>query len=352
MDVLDLFCGCGGFSTGFLQAGFNIKYAIDNWKGCEETFKYNHPGTEFFLSDIQKINPEDFKNKVDIIIGSPPCQNFSIANNNPDIEKGMSLVNEYLRWIDVIKPKFWIMENVPGLKKYLKPNNYRIEILNCANYGVPQKRIRCFSGKYFVPGPTHSKNPQVDLFGNKLEKWISVQEALKIKGILTNQQSINNCKANSPFFSSENVSRVVTTSSYLKFIPYSDKWLEKHPPINKEKVSLTISSKNDKNYFKISDIPNDICFDNLETSQCEHSQRIIRENEPGPTISTKMRSTNKIQDNQEYRRLSVRECAILQSFPNDFIFHGSLTNQYTMVGNAVPPLMSYHLAKEIKNRII
>lgn len=300
--VIDLFCGCGGFSLGFLQAGFHVKYAIDNWKGCKETFEFNHPKTEFILSDIQKLNPENFRD-VDIVIGSPPCQEFSKANNHPDIKKGMILIKEYLKWIDVIKPKYWIMENVPGIQKYLEKSDFKINILNCANYGVPQKRIRCFSGNYFVPNPTHSKKPTQDLFGNRLGKWITVREALKNK-------DDNNLE--------------------LGFIPYSDKWLKKHPPIEEEKVSITITSKNDKNYFRYWDSPN---YQNGFKS-----------------ISTKMKSNNKVKDNEIYRRLSVRECAILQSFPENFIFFGSLSNQYTMVGNAVPPLMAYHLAKEIKKR--
>jgi len=79
MKVLDLFSGCGGFSSGFLNAGLKVKYAIDNEKNVKETYEYNHPKTEFILSDIYDQDPNNFK-KIDIIIGSAPCQNFSSAN--------------------------------------------------------------------------------------------------------------------------------------------------------------------------------------------------------------------------------------------------------------------------------
>ncbi|GAI30263.1 unnamed protein product [marine sediment metagenome] len=136
--------------------------------------------------------PEDFKN-IEIIIGSPPCQEFSVANNNPNINKGMELIKEFLKWIEIINPKFWIMENVPQTTNYLKKrikdfNFHRILVLNSANYGVPQKRKRCFAGKYGVPIPTHSKIGQINLLGEELKQWRTVLDAIgNIMDIKPNQ---------------------------------------------------------------------------------------------------------------------------------------------------------------------
>lgn len=182
LPILDLFCGAGGFSTGFLQAGFDVKYAIDNNPRVQETFEYNHSQTKFILADIKELDPNDFKD-VDIIIGSPPCQEFSYANNKGDPNKGMELVKIFLEWVKIIKPKFWIMENVPAVEKYLKWritgfNIPIIKILNAADYGVPQRRKRMFAGKYVIPKQTHSKVGGIDLFGNKVHEWVTVQEAI------------------------------------------------------------------------------------------------------------------------------------------------------------------------------
>ena len=181
-NVLDLFCGAGGFSTGFIQAGFNIKYAIDNDPKVQETYEYNHPNTKFILADILMLDPHDYKD-IDVIIGSPPCQEFSYANNKGNPNKGMELVRVYLNWIKIIQPKWWIMENVPAVEKFLKWritdfNIPIIKVLNCADYGVPQKRRRMFAGNYKIPKPTHSKHGGITLFGDKICKWVTVQDAI------------------------------------------------------------------------------------------------------------------------------------------------------------------------------
>ncbi len=101
--ILDLFCGAGGFSKGFQMAGYTKGLGIDFEKHVKETFENNHPDYEFILSDIKELNPEDYTD-FDIVIGSPPCKMFSVANKSPNPEKGMELVNIYRHWVYVIKP--------------------------------------------------------------------------------------------------------------------------------------------------------------------------------------------------------------------------------------------------------
>ncbi|MFX1504250.1 MAG: DNA cytosine methyltransferase, partial [Promethearchaeota archaeon] len=333
MDVLDLFCGCGGFSLGFEKAGFNVKFAIDQWKGCKETFEYNHPNTEFILADITDLDPFEFKNEVDIIIGSPPCQQFSYANINPDIEKGMKLVLEFIKWVKILKPKFWILENVPGITKYLKwkINDFnipKIKVFNCANFGVPQKRYRCFAGKYNTPNQTHIKLGGINLFGKEIKKWISVYEAIKdLLAIEPNQYE----------------------TLYKEKIS-SEIMVNKHPPQKLETPANTIMAGIGNHSYL--DIQNHICSIYRKSEKWDMSEREIKLNRPGLTICARQGTKNKIRKinttHKRYRRLTVRECARLQSFPDNFIFFGSISTQYKMVGNAVPPLMASILAREIK----
>jgi len=308
--ILDLFCGCGGFSTGFIQAGHKVMWGIDNDKRVQKTYEYNHPDTEFILSDIRDLDPNDFKN-VDIVIGSPPCPNFSLANNKRDPKKGMVLVNKFRKWIETIKPKWWIMENVPPIYKYLDDFYPIKRIINCADYGVPQIRKRCFSGLYIFPRPMYAKFPYYTLDGKKTHRWITVKEAI---GDLLNLkvEVPNHIETKS---SQESMIRKLSSNfgmqkRYKNFSLEPRKYqlgkafMKKHPPLCYEKPASCVTTKDDKHI--------------IETSE------------------------------KKYRRLTVRECARLQSFPDEFIFFGSLSAQYMMIGNAIPPLMAYHFGIYLK----
>lgn len=363
MDAIDLCCGAGGFSYGLEQAGINIKYAFDNNALVMETYVYNHPNTKFILGSIFDYEPTDYKD-VQIVIGSPPCQNFSVANNNPNPDKGMELILEYIKWVKELKPKYWIMENVPGVQKYL---NWRIKdikipkmkIINSADYGVPQIRNRCFAGNYILPEITHSKVDGINLFGKKIKKWVTVIEAIGDLLIIKPNQK------------------------HLEPADYEleDKFFSKHGLLHLNKPSKIVTTKRD---FSL--VPNHNCFDNINENHVRDlANREINKDKPSPAVQTKFRSDHKIditlshlrnpessggnsnyykgdrpartltcephqiiKNRKRFRRLTVRECARLQSFPDEFIFFGSLSNQYMMVGNAVPPRLAYQLGRCLK----
>ncbi len=139
-DVIVLFSGCGGFSEGFRQAGYNIVYANDNWDVALQSHALNHPQAEHVLADIRIL--DEFP-EADIIIGSPPCQKFSRAGKQ-DHNKGMELIREFERVIKIVKPKYWVWENVPSVSLYYKNSS----ILDAYDFGLPQHRKRCFVSNF------------------------------------------------------------------------------------------------------------------------------------------------------------------------------------------------------------
>ena len=150
MKVIDLFCGAGGFSLGFKQAGFDIVLGIDIWGKALETHRFNIGG-ETLMADVRKIKARELP-ACDVLIDSPPCPDFSIQTHVGGKSKkkaDLSCVDAFYRILTDLNPKYWIWENVPGVKKYLYFQPYMI--LDAQEYGVPQRRKRIFVGNFPVP---------------------------------------------------------------------------------------------------------------------------------------------------------------------------------------------------------
>jgi len=300
LEILDLFAGCGGWSYGFtypeVRDHFHVKYAVDVEPSVEATYKRNIPSAKFILSDIMDLDPRDYAD-VDVVVGSPPCQLFSIGNNSNkarDPKEGMKLVKVFREWIKVIKPRYWIMENVKEIIDYLPIGKYPTRrILNTAYYGIPQQRERCFSGNYIVPTVTRAKHKTVNLLGKTLHKWITLREAIADlieipAGYVVTDQMGKKPMANSPYFSPDSPSRTVTTIGLMLV-----------------HRSVMYDKKKKRMRGGLDDVPED----------------------------------------DLYKKLTVRQLARLQGFPDGFEFLGeSQSANYTMVGNAVPPLMARHFA--------
>ena len=170
MKVVDLFCGAGGFSLGFeVLDEFEVIYAVDNDPKPLETYRHNFPDTEVVEEDVRNVEEVP---DADVVVGGPPCPDFSLANKNRDPEAGMELVYEFLRLKNTADPDYWIMENVPQVTNHITRRDFpRKKVYNCANYGVPQKRKRCFAGEYPRPEQTHAEQPQRTLDGRELKPW-------------------------------------------------------------------------------------------------------------------------------------------------------------------------------------
>lgn len=139
-DVIVLFSGCGGFSEGFRQAGFNIVYANDVWDTALQSHVLNHPEANHVLGDIRDI--DDFP-EASVVIGSPPCQKFSRAGKQ-NHKLGMELIKEFERVVRIVKPDYWVWENVPTVAQYFKNSC----ILDAYDFGLPQHRKRCFVSNF------------------------------------------------------------------------------------------------------------------------------------------------------------------------------------------------------------
>lgn len=395
--VVSLFSGCGGLDLGFKQAGFEVVWANDFDKDSVETYKKNID-ERIILGDITQIPSSEIPKNADVLLGGFPCQGFSIANNKRNMgDKRNFLYKEMLRIIKDTQPKFFIAENVKGILSLGKGKvidmiikdfnsiGYDVErpfVINCAYYGVPQFRERVIimgnriGANNTFPKITHRNGYKTPIpyfikpeDYHKLPHVISVQEAIEDlpephseKG----QQIPNHIASNN--VSGEYIARKHDVGQeeicdYLK-IWRAKRKIATHKIDNllgyrhtaghwfRKDISGSIPSPED--WIKLKKILGfDGRYDKLvtevETRQIkfEQSLRITNWDRPSDTITA---SGPEIHVNKK-RRLTARECARLQSFPDNFVFEGSLSSQYHQIGNAVPPLIGKHLAKEIKKNL-
>ena len=328
--VLDLFSGCGGFSLGLEKAGFKILAGVDNWKDSLITFEKNHTDSKAILLDLSNFRPEEIEkeidDKVDIIIGGPPCQGFSISGKrNPDDLRN-TLYKGFVRAVSHFNPKVFVLENVPNLVSISRGEikdriikdfsglgyDVKYKILLASNYGVPQNRRRViFIG---VLGKNDFEYPREIYLKNKR----SCFDAL---GDLP-ENSIEDGALN----------RVRPKSEYQKLMRFNlDKIYNHEVTRHSERTVSIIGLVPDGGNYK--DLPEHL----RETRKVHIAWTRYNSKKPSLTIDTGHRH----HFHYHFNRIpTVRESARLQSFPDDFIFYGSKTSQYKQVGNAVPPLLA------------
>ncbi len=343
MNAIDLFCGCGGLSYGFEKAGFDILLGIDNDSKALETFELNHKNSKSICDDITNITYEkDIKrligNKIiDVIIGGPPCQGMSLSGPRQFDDPRNKLYLSYIRLVDEIRPKAFVIENVPGLVglfggkikdsiiEKFTDMGYKIkyEILCAADYGVPQNRRRVvFVGM---------KNGDFD-YPEKKDSIVSCEMALSDLPTLENEIGIDEMQ-----YISEPL------NEYQKLMRKKSKAVKNHIAAqHSEKVQKIISLVPDGGNYK--DLPEEY----INSRNFHVAWTRFASNKPAPTIDTGHRHHFHYKFN---RVPTVRECARLQSFPDDFIFLGNKTQQFRQVGNAVPPLMAQCIGESLKKSL-
>lgn len=339
MRVADFFCGGGGFSEGFRQAGFQIVFAVDKWKPAVTTYKGNKPGVNVLLDDVIRISnldDEEFEKIVpdsEVIIGSPPCQAFSQSNKSGNADKtlGIQLIEAYLRIIARKKSKpnsilkYWVLENVPNSQKYIK-EQYTAQdlglegdfilytrckasgIYNAKNFGAPTNRKRFLCGDFPILEETHSDD-----------------KAVKLKTVLN---SLGDPLAKGEFKITDiNYPDLVISNNQITDFHY----IHELAPFEWKTAKRL---KQDKGYMGKMSFPEN-------------------ENKPARTVMATMSASSREAmilgyKQGRYRLPTVREAASMMSFPLDYRFYGTTRGiKHTLVGNAVPPKLSYAVAKAI-----
>lgn len=315
--ILDLFCGCGGMSTGFVQAGYKVVAALDIWDKATETYSANHQnGTCVLTGDITNINATDLIDgeTIDVVVGGPPCQGFSMAGRRDNKDPRNSLFVQFIRIVDTVRPKFVLMENVPGilsmktddgtfvkdiiLDEYKRIGyNVTYTVLNAADYGVPQSRKRVF------------------FFGHRVDEKGTLLELTYPSATTTNNQV--------PVSSILLPRSEIPTSAFLS-----------------ERALAGIQRKKEASRAKGNGF----------------GAQIMDLSKPSYTITARYWKDGYDAlvkyDDEAVRRLLPTELARIQSFPADYDFKGTKKDIIMQIGNAVPCGLAYHIAKHIRETYI
>lgn len=344
MNVADLFAGVGGLSLGFQQAGFNISLAIEYDNSIADSYQRNHPLTKVYNEDISTLDFKELHKEhpnIDIVCGGPPCQGYSQKGKRLQLDDPRNFL--FMRFVDFVKefsPKYFVLENVPNIittaKGYFKEQiiqsfnklGYTVScgVLNALDFGIPQDRRRAvFIG---VKG-----NTSLDLPKPTGEK-VTIEDAIY----------------DLPFIASgegEEISTYdkVASSDYQKQLRGNETVLHNHVATNHSPAALAKLALIPKGMGKEVLPPELLTKSIYSGTWC----RLLEEGY-APTITTRFdtpssgRFTHPVLD----RCLTIREAARIQSFPDSFVFYGKRTSQMKQVGNAVPPLMAYHIANVIR----
>ncbi len=388
--IISLFSGCGGLDLGFIKEGFEVIWANDFFKEAVETYQKNI-GSHIVYGDITKIPSGDIPNECDVLLGGFPCQGFSVANTKRSMEDERNfLYKELLRLLKDKQPKFFVAENVKGLLSMQKGQviemivqdfkslGYCVDykLLKASDYGVPQHRERVIiiGNRLGLKNPFPKKTHGLcnDLFNEKLKPYVCVKDVVgHLANIRTRDASfmldgvvIHNHVARTnvydTFWGRKHPINQHEICDYLKFwrscSTYNTKQIDEYFGyahtaghwFRKDNNSGSIPKAQDwwelKKLLKFDDTYDKAVTEfELKEIKFEQSLRINNWELPSDTITA---TGPEIHPNRQ-RRMSVRECAIIQTFPNDFIFYGSLGNMYKQIGNAVPVLLAQKIAKEI-----
>ena len=349
LNTIDLFCGAGGLSLVFKHAGYNILAGLDNNEPALKTYQHNMGGALGLSEDL--FNAEDAMkdvakkigtNKLDVIIAGPPCQGFSLTGSRDLHDTRNKLYLAVVKAVDFFKPKAFLIENVPGMatlyhgvvKKQIintfEDLGYAVSVspkpLLAADYGVPQMRKRMiFIGFRKDLGYGYFKFPKPYL---SPKNYVTAGEAISDLPSLENTLG-------------ENIAEYSTAakSDYQRMMRHGSKHLYNHVgTAHTDEVKWVISQVPEGGNYK--DLPKGVG----ESRKFHEAWTRYDSKKPSRTIDTGHRNHFHYKWN---RVPTVRENARLQSFPDNFVFLGTKTQQYRQVGNAVPPLLAQALAEKM-----
>lgn len=356
MDVIDLFSGCGGLSLGFIKAGYSIKKAVEFDEKIANIYTINHPEVDMIVDDIRNIDQSGiFKTgDADIIIGGPPCQGFSMAGAR--IREGFIddprnyLFKHYFNVVKTVKPKVFIMENVKGIMtmqngkifeeiqrifqdaEMLEGQPYHLyyRVVKAVDFGIPQKRERMI-----IIGTTIDN---VDIE----ELWnLTIVDMKNEYPTYFDKVTVKDAIGNMPSTTADGIIvNPVAITEYQRYLSCNNETLSNHTKTNHSKLAVDRMRRvdNGQNFTSLEEPINSV-----------HSGSYGRLcwDEQAPTITTRFDTPagGRFIHPIENRTLTPREAARIQSFPDDFIFSGNKTTICKTIGNAVPPKISFFLAK-------
>jgi DNA (cytosine-5)-methyltransferase 1 len=326
MRTIDLFCGAGGLSLGFQQAGFETVAAVELDRPSVATFASHSPQATLIDSDVRGVDFSDFRGLADVVIGGPPCQPFSTGGLRRAKLDERDMVPEFIRAISQIQPEAFVMENVPGLsvgacRPYLaevivalEDLGYMVDVrvLKAEEFGVPQKRRRMFlvgirGQKFCFPQPTHGENGLLPI---------------RVAGDILSDEP----------FGQPNTSKVYYAKNVdIRKSPYQGLLFNgggRSIDLKQPSPTIISSAGGNKTHF----------VDTLGIVPEYHSY-LMKGGKP------------KSGEVPGCRRLTVEESAFLQTFPEDIKFSGPRSAQYRQIGNAAPPLLAFSVADALRRQV-
>jgi DNA (cytosine-5)-methyltransferase 1 len=345
-----LFCGAGGLSKGFMDAGFDVKLGIDWDDAALVTFGMNHGEAEPLKLDLFDLdNVIEIKNKLksknvdqlDVLIGGPPCQGFSLAGNRVESDERNTLYTAMVKTAELLKPKVVLLENVPGMiklyggkvKEYIFSDfeklgySMTVKILYAPEYGVPQIRKRAFF---------------VGLLDTD-QKFVYPEPKLLEENYITSENAISDLPSleGDTDYNLKTIRKYSTEpqTDYQKKMRKNSKEVFNHTPTRHAQKTID-HIKLVPDGGKYTDLPKELA------SKFKYHESLHRYNSKKPSLT--IDTGHRTHFHYKWNRIpTVRENARLQSFPDDFIFYGNKQQQYKQVGNAVPPLVGQALAEQI-----
>lgn len=346
--VIDLFAGVGGMSLGFEMAGFEVVLANEYDKEIAEAYVKNHPNTKMIPEDITSLSLENvfskYRGKIDVIIGGPPCQGFSQKGQRKTIHDERNfLFKYYVKVVELVQPKYFVMENVPNLltaeKGYFKKEIEEMfrklgyilnsDVLNAADYGVPQNRRRAV-----IIGKKADDDKEKVTLPHKVQKKVTIWDAISDLAYLESGEG-----------ESEQKYKLEVQSTYQKYMRKGSNSLFNHQVTKHSKLALE----------RLKLLPPEMGKEVLPQEHITKSiysgtwSRMVK-NDVSVTITTRFDTPSSGRFTHPYldRAITVREAARIQSFPDSFVFTGTKSAQMKQVGNAVPPLLAKAIAETIK----
>ena len=344
--VIDLFAGVGGLSLGFENCGFDVVLANEYDESIAAAYKANHKGTRMIVGDITSLDLEKtfgpYQGQIDVVIGGPPCQGFSQKGQRKTIHDERNfLFKYYVRVVELVKPRYFVMENVPNLltaeKGYFRKEieelfnsmgyQLKMAILNASDYGVPQNRRRAvIIGKRGGAAPGLPKPRNIT---------VTIWDAISDLAYLSSGEG-----------EEEQEYRGKPRSEYQKKLRGGSGTLRNHVATRHSRLALERLAMIPPNAGK-EVLPEE----HLTRSIYSGTWTRMRKDEISVTITTRFDTPSSGKFTHPFldRAITVREAARIQSFPDSFRFVGSKGSQMKQVGNAVPPLLAGAIAEVVMN---